>query len=535
MASLGDRAARGTAVTLSSQLARAALQILSVIVLARFLTPDEFGLVAMVTAVIGIADLLRDFGLSSAAVQAKVVTEDERTNLFWMNLGLGTVCALVAAACAPLIVRAYDEPQLTPIVLVLSSVFVISGANTQFRADLTRRLRFLAIAMADVVAQFVGVVAAVVAALLGAGLWAIVLQQVLVAVVSLVINAVNIGWMPGWPKRGVSLRRFFRFGGNLLGTQVLAYLTSNVDNIAIGAAYGAAPLGLYSRAYKLLMTPLNQINAPMTSVALPVLSRVQDDQETYDRFIGKAQLVACYLTTTVFAVAAGLAQPLVLVLFGPQWTAVAPIFAVLALGGIFRSVSQIAYWIYLSRGQTGPYLRLVVVTRPIMIAILLAGLPWGPTGVAIGSSVSWFLYWLVSLVHVGRHTQIDTRMLFANARRAILYVSAPCGLVAYAATFVPVSAWFQTLLGLLGAAIYLVIAASVAPVVSEDAEVVMAFVRRGLLLPPARRGAHRRPPASRNTRVHAPVAASAAATAGQADSRRERPPVLVVGVSKGTE
>ena len=195
--------------------------------------------------------------------------------------------------------------------------------------------------------------------------------------------------MPGLPRRGVSLRRFFSFGSSLFATQTLTYFTKNVDNIALGIYAGPYQLGLYSRAYQLLMTPLNQINAPMTGVALPVLARIQDDDERFTRYLGQAQLVACYLTASVLAVAAGLAEPLTLLLFGQQWAAVAPIFAILAIGGIFRSIQQIAYWTYLAKGKTAAQLRMIAVTRPIMIVIIVAGVPWGSVGVAIGHCVSY--------------------------------------------------------------------------------------------------------------------------------------------------
>jgi PST family polysaccharide transporter len=477
---MGDRAARGTGVVLTTQLARTILQFGSVVILARLLTPEDFGLVAMVTAVIGIADLIRDFGLSSAAIQSAVLTDDERSNLFWANLGLGAGCALVIAAVQPLIVAAYGEPRLAPIVLAMAGIFVVTGANTQFQSDLRRKMRFGALATSDVVAQLAGIAVAVSVAAAGKGLWAIVFQQITVAVVALVINVANVRWNPGLPKRGVSLRRFFRFGGGLFATQGLTYLTKNVDNMAIGAVWGAGPLGLYSRAYQLLMMPLNQINAPMTGVALPVLSRVQDDEEVYARYVARAQLVACYLTATIFAVAAGLAVPIVAVLFGPKWDEVAPIFAILAIGGVFRSVQQIAYWIYLSRGLTGVQLKMVAWTRPIMIGIILAGLPWGPVGVAVGHSVAYFLFWVVSLWHVGRHGRVDSRMLFANARRAILLVSAPCGVVAFLATLLPVPAFAQLLIGCGAALLFLSLVAAAVPAVRADAAVVVDFGRRAV-------------------------------------------------------
>ena len=138
--------------------------------LARLLTPEQFGLVAMVTAVIGIAEFIRDAGLSSAAIQSTTLSEDQRTNLFWANLALGAACAVVAAALTPVIVAAYGEPRLAPIVLALAGVFVISGANTQYRSDLIRRLRLRQLAMADLGAQALAILVAVVLALAGAGL-----------------------------------------------------------------------------------------------------------------------------------------------------------------------------------------------------------------------------------------------------------------------------------------------------------------------------------------------------------------------------
>lgn len=475
---LGDAAARGAGVTLGTQALRAGLQLGSVVVLARLLAPEDFGLVAMVAAVIGIADLVRDFGLSSAAVQAKHLSDGERTNLFWANLALGAACALAAVAARPLVEALYDEPRLGDVVLGLSVVFVLSGASTQLRADLTRRLRFHALAVVDVSAQVAGIAVGVVLALVGAGLWAIVAMQVATAAVGLVVCAALCRWRPGLPRRGAPLRRFFGYGSGLMGTQAIGYVTKNVDNVALGAVWGAVSLGLYSRAYQLLMTPLNQINAPMTRVALPVLSRVQEDPVVFARYLARVQLVGCYLTATVLAVAAGLSEPVVLLLFGERWAAVAPIFALLAVGGVFRAVSQLAYWIYLARGRTGAQLRQELVSRPLMALVILAGLPWGAVGVAAGHSVAYLLYWVVSLWHAGRVESVDVRPLFANAARAIGLVSAPCGLLAWASSSVDAHPLLQVLGGVVLAGAWSALVVLVVPRVRADARDVLSFARR---------------------------------------------------------
>jgi O-antigen/teichoic acid export membrane protein len=484
---LGVAAARGTGITLAMQGVRFGLQFISLVVLARLLTPADFGIVAMVTAVVGVADILRDFGLSSAAIQAKTLNNAERSNLFWVNVGIGAAGAAVIMLCTPLIGRLYGQHHLTPIIFSLAWVLIISGVNTQFNAELTRSLRFKVLAFADVGAQALGITGAIITAVLGGGYWAIVVQQIVVAVMTLTFNVAVCRWRPGLPSRSVSIRRFFRFGGGVLGTQLIGYATKNVDNIAVGAYWGAGPLGLYSRAYQLLMTPLSQINAPLTRVALPVLSRVQDDDVVFARYLKKAQLVGCYLTATIFAMCAALAKPMVAVLFGPKWHAVAPIFALLAIGGIFRSISQISYWIFLSRGKTGAQFKQYLVTRPAMIAIILGGLPWGPIGVAVGCSIAYFLDWAVSLWWVGRATGVDSRALFRNAFRSLFLVSAPCGLVAFAGTLLTKNTIAELAIAALLGAAYLAVLISVSPTVRSDAQMISYFVKRSIGMKPKAR------------------------------------------------
>lgn len=477
-ASLGDVAARGTRITLLTQVLRFVLLITALIVLARLLSPEDFGIVAMVTSIIGIGGIIRDFGLASAAVQSRTLSHEERTNLFWANVAIGTTCAAVAVLCIPLIVGLYDEPRLRAIILTLAGVFVVNGATTQFQAELTRGLRFRALAGADILAQAAGIAVAITMAVLDFSYWAIVAQQITVSFLSLTFMALVSRWRPGLPRRSVSIGRFFRFGGGVFGTQVISYLTRNVDNVAIGAYSGAGPLGLYTRAYQLLMTPLNQLNAPMTRIALPVLSRVQDDDESYGRYLAKSQLFGCYLTATLFAVSAGLAVPLVDILFGPRWAEVAPIFAILALGGVFRAMDQLAYWIYLSRAQTGAQLRLFLMTGPVMIVIILAGVPWGPVGVAAGCSVAYTMHWGVSLWYVGRKARVDSAALFRTAARSVLLVSLPSGLLAFAAAVLVEGSIAQLALGMLVVIAYLAAAVILIPWVRRDAGIILDLLRR---------------------------------------------------------
>lgn len=482
---LGDAAAHGTAITLSVQSVQFLLQVGSVVVLSRMLVPADFGLVGMVTAVIGIAYLLQDFGLSVAAIQSASISDPEQANLFWANLVLGALCGAIAIACTPLIVALYREPALVPIILVLSSLFLMSGFAAQYKARLAREFRFAALAVTDLAAQGLSILLAIAAAALGMGFWAIVLQQVMYSLTNCVLLMAVTRWNPGLPIRGASIRRFFRFGVGVVGTQAIAYATRNVDNIAIGVVWGATPLGFYSRAFQLMVAPINKIDGPMTRVALPILSKVQDDDIKLTRYLKRAQMVSCYVTASLLAVMAGLSYPIVRTIFGERWLPVAPIFGILAAGGVFRTIGQIAYWAYLVRGVTDRLLRQRTVTGLVTVVLILAGTPWGAIGVATGSSAAASAFWLVAMIHVGRAAAIDSLPLLRNALKIVSAVGIPCGVCGLIGSMLPIPAILQIFAGIVCAGLYVATAAVLIPWMRADVAASMVFVRRSLT--------HRRP------------------------------------------
>jgi PST family polysaccharide transporter len=478
--SLGDVAAKGAGVTLVVQVGQTVVQLASVIALTRLLTPTDFGLVGMVTAIVGIAAVLQDFGLSMAAIRAPTVSRAEQTNLFWANTALGVLCCGIVAASTPLVVSAYREPRLAPIVPVLALVFIASGMGAQYSAMLAREFRFKELGIVNISAQILSVVAAVAMAAADLGFWSIVGQQICYAVSVTAGYVWCTKWLPGLPVRGVTIRPFLRFGSGVLGTQAIAYATKNVDNIAIGAVWGAVPLGLYSRAYQLMLAPLNKINAPMTRVALPVLSRVQTDDEKFLRYLSRAQVISCYVTATVFALIAGLAQPVVDLLFGTEWRAAAPLVAILAIGGIFRSVAQVAYWAYLARGASGKLFRQRLLTGAITVALILAGVPWGALGVAVACAAAALASWLIAMIHVASAAHIDSRYLLMHATRIIVCVALPTGAGAWGSSLLPAPAAVQVIAGLAIACAYFAVACALIPWIRADVAFSWTFVRRSI-------------------------------------------------------
>ncbi len=417
--SLGRQAARGAAATGGGLVVRISLQLVSVVILARLLGPAQYGLVAMVTAVVGVGDTVRDFGLSSAAIQAPVLTKEQRSNLFWVNTAIGLGLAVLTFACAAPIAGFYDEPRLVAITRALSATFLLNGMMTQHRASLLRAMRFRVVAVIDVLSPAVALGGAITLATIGSGYWALVSQQLLQAAVALAAVIVAGRWRPSprWhPDQ--PMRAFFRFGGHLLGSQLIGYLANNVDSLTIGHRFGAAPLGTYNRAFQLLMNPLNQVRAPSTTVALPVLSRANRGLE-FDAIVRRGQLALVLPLAVALALVVGTAHPLVAVLLGDQWAAVPPILQLLAVAGLLQTLAYVGYWVYLARGLTRALMQYTMLTSLIKILCVVAGSHWGVIGVAWGYALSHAVEWPISLWWLSRITPMPTRDLVGGALRAL--------------------------------------------------------------------------------------------------------------------
>jgi polysaccharide transporter, PST family len=432
-AGLGVRASRGAVVTMSGQITKLIIQTGGVFLLARLLTPSDYGLTPMAVAIIGFADIVRDFGLPAATVQAKVLTKNQRDNLYWINTCIGIGLALITIACSGLIADLYDEPRLKAVAIVLSLTFVFDGAAAQYEANLQRSLRFFSMSLADILGIALGLIVAVVMALTHFGYWAIVAQQVVQSFVTLAVVAIASRWMAGRYRRGVPMRHFLKFGTDIFLAQAVSYACKNADSVTIGIRFGAHPLGLYNKAFQLLTLPLTQLNAPSTKVAYPILSKLQNDKKRYERFLLTGQTVLLHLVLAVLVSMCALAEPMVRFTLGPRWVGSASLFQILAIAGIFQSAGYVTYWVFLSKGLTRTSLKQTLVSRPITIATVVIGSYWGVHGVAWGYAIGTSLNWPLSLWWISRVSDAPVRKLTWNGIRCVAGYTV-AGLGAYAAS-----------------------------------------------------------------------------------------------------
>jgi O-antigen/teichoic acid export membrane protein len=387
-ADIKGRSVRGGIWTLTAQGAQFVMQSTATIMLARLLTPSDFGLVAMVTAITTLGQAFADFGLSEATIQQPEITHEEVSNLFWINVSIGLLLTAITAALAPALAWFYKEPPLTPIALVLSLMFVLGGLRVQHDALLRRLMRFKALAIRDLVAVMVAVPGSILLAWRGGGYWAIVALPLILTVIQVAFSWAMVGWIPGMPQRNVSVRSMVHFGGHVAAAYLVFSINGNADNVLVGRFWGAGPLGLYSRAYNLLMLPIRQLGGPARSVAVPGFSRVQDDPERLARFYLRAVNLMIWITAPLFGFLFVAATPVIILALGAHWSAAAPVFQILVIAALCQVLLESLMWLLVSQGRGRRLLLVLLMNSPVLIGGYAIGLKFGISGVALCGSLA---------------------------------------------------------------------------------------------------------------------------------------------------
>jgi len=385
---LGPRSVRGGMLTLTAQAVKFVVQIGSLMILARLVAPSQFGLVAMVTAIVGFFTLFKDMGLSMATVQRRTITQEQVSNLFWVNVGFSVLLTGVVAAGAPLVAAFYHQRALTGITLVSSFGFLLSGVGVQHQALLQRQMKYLALVFIDLSSLLLGTTTGVVLAWRGAGYWSLVVMSLVTAASASCLYWLVCGWRPGLPSRGTRVRSLLAFGSYLSGFNAVNYFARNLDNILIGWRWGAQPLGLYSRAYQMLTLPLQQVVAPVAAVAVPMLSRVAHDEARYRRAYIRAAEKLAALAMPLMAFMICTSDWLVRVVLGPQWSGAARIFLFLGVAGLVQPVASSIGWLFISQDRTRDMFVWSLIGTAIIVPAFFVGLPYGALGVAVAYAVT---------------------------------------------------------------------------------------------------------------------------------------------------
>jgi PST family polysaccharide transporter len=374
-----------------AQAANFILRTGSMIVLARLLLPQDFGLVGMVTAFTGFLGLFRDVGLSMATVQRASISHGQTSTLFWVNLVVGGLLTALCAAAAPFLVSFYAEPRLFWVTVALGAGFFFNGAAAQHRAMLQRDMQFGRMAIVDISALLLSIAAAVGGAAVGMGYWALVIMATGFPAAAAAGVWLANRWVPGSPQRGMGIRSMLWYGGTVTLSNVVYYLAYNMDKVLLGRFFGAEILGIYGRAYQLVNLPTENLNSTMGLVAFPALSRIQDDPVRLREYFLKGYAFYVSLVVPITVVCALFSDDIIQVMLGPKWDSAVPIFRLLAPTILVFAFLNPLSWLMLAAGHAGRSLKMAFLVAPVVILGYAIGITHGPHGVAAGFSIAMLL------------------------------------------------------------------------------------------------------------------------------------------------
>ncbi|MBE1875232.1 lipopolysaccharide biosynthesis protein [Myceligenerans pegani] len=446
-ASLARTGARGGVVTLAGQAATVLTRTVVLILLARLIAPEAFGLVAIVTAIATFATAVMLFGIPMAVVQAEHVSARAKSTLFLVNVGLGVLFAAVISLASGPLARLYDDERLAAVAGWIALVPLVNGLMIQSRTHLMRNLRFTRLFVAETAGLLIGVGVAVLLAVQGADIEAVVALQVAPVAVQAVLVMVAARWLPGRPGELRETGALLRVGMRILGMNVLKSGARNVVVPVMGLTVPAAAVGAFDRAQHLIVAPINLTVDQMQRVAVPVLSRLRGEPGRMLAYMQRAQLLGTYGTATLFLVVAALGEPIVRILLGPDWDTAGTVIQILAAGATCRALAQTMQWVFISADATTQGLRFNLWSQPLVAALSLAGLPWGVLGVATANSVAWALLWPTATLVAARSAGFPAGSLFRGPARALALFGLPVMLAAALPRLLDLDDWSTVLLG----------------------------------------------------------------------------------------
>jgi polysaccharide transporter, PST family len=400
-------AARGTAIAFGGQITRMVLQLAGTAVMSRLLTPADFGLVAMAATVTAFVGIFTDMGLSAATIQKAQVSQESVSTLFWLNVVVGLILLGLTLLVAPIAGWFYQDARVTPLVMWLGLAMPLAAAAAQHGALLGRAMRWMPIQSIGVISQAIGIVGGIIAIVwFNVGYMALVVQALSGGIANLILHWTFCRWRPSRFRNWRDASSEIRFGANVTGYGVMGFFQRQFDNILIGNHWGATELGFYNRAYNLLSMPILLINNSVGASAVTVLSRIQHDDERWNRAYLVMITGTAFFGTLVCINLFAASQPLILIVLGPQWSEVNRIFEYLAFASIFGCVSNSGGWVFLSKGATKAFFRWGMFAAPLVVLSFVIGLPWKGAGVALSYAVCTGLLMPIYHLYALRQTTI---------------------------------------------------------------------------------------------------------------------------------
>lgn len=402
-----------------------------ILALARLLTPEQFGLVALLAVFVAVANVLSESGLGLALVQKETVEDDEYSAAFWMNLGISVVIAAIIVFAAPAIAAFFRQPALAPLARIMALVPVFVAFGIVQRARLLRAMQFRRILLVRVTSTLVAGLVAVALVLRGYGAAALAAQAVVLAFVDSTMMWAIGRWQPRAVFSIALVAPLVRFGGYLAASAVLDALYTRAYAVVLGRARGVAEVGNYARADSAVQLAGGVATQPVMRIALPFFSRLNGNREEIAVAMRSALQTAMLINAPVMLGLAALAEPFMLTVYGPQWAPAAPILAALCLGNTFLPMHVLNLHVLLALGQSKTFFWLEILKKAFAIAVIVFAVRWGAIGVAWAAALVLVVTLLPTIAQLGRRVDCGIRVQLATIAPILLLAGAMAGIVAW--------------------------------------------------------------------------------------------------------
>jgi O-antigen/teichoic acid export membrane protein len=413
-------AVRGAGAAVLSSALSLGIQIAATVVLARILTPKDFGLVAMVTT---FSLLLSNFGtngITEAIVQHERLDRNQATNLFWINIFGGVLLSCGFAAAGTMLAKFYAEPQVASVTHVIALSIVFTSVSVVHLALLKRAMRFAALAKNDVASKLISVSISIILGCAGWGYWGLVAGVCALPISTSIGAFILCRWMPGRARRAADTGTMMTFAMCTYGRFGVNYFARNADNLLVGWRFGAPALGFYKKAYDLFSISASQLVSSISVVAVAALSRVRDDSARLRQHLLASMAVMTFVGMWIAGCMTLIGADLIRVLLGPEWVETGRIFVWFAPGIGVMMLYGTHGWIHLSIGRGDRWLRWGLIEWVVTILLFVFAIHWGPRGIAAAWCASFWILTLPAMKFAGAPIGLGIGPVIATVWRYII-------------------------------------------------------------------------------------------------------------------
>ena len=382
------------------------ISFISGIILARLLTPYDYGCIGMLSIFMVLADVFIDGGFGAALIQKKNPTQEDYSTIFYWNLGMALFIYVILYLCAPAISRFYNTPILCQVLRVQGLVLFLHAFNLVQRSQLKKKLNFKILSIITIVTSLLSLGVTIIMAYKGFGVWALVAQNLITAAIPALVFWLYVRWRPAWVFSWDSFKNLFAFGFYMFLTHLINQFSSHLQGLLIGRLYTPSTMGYYSKAQGTEKLASTSISSVMTQVTYPLYAEAQDDLEKLSNMIRRLTMTLAYVTFPLMFILLLCAKPIFVLLYSDRWLQSVPYFQVLCIAGLAACLQSVNYQSIAAIGKSQKMFWWTVLKRAVGIGFVVCGLAlWGMKGLLMGVVLNQYFSYFVNIGLVSKYVR----------------------------------------------------------------------------------------------------------------------------------